>query len=108
MVVSPQVTRETIQMLTTCYPETMGHCIIYLPPRIFSAFFDSVKRLIDPRTASKIVMITGDCSAGSPNDKTMCELIGPEWKVKPRSSLDCEQEGLVIRVQVVVSKWVGL
>lgn len=85
------MTRETIQIVTTCYPETMGHCVIYQPPYVFSvrpswrvgdegvvdltirlntarihqAFFDSVRRFIDKRTASKIIMLTGtDRQAG--------------------------------------------
>ena len=31
-----QVTRETIQIVTSSYPESMGHCVIYQPPYVFS------------------------------------------------------------------------
>jgi hypothetical protein len=49
---------------------------------VFSAFFESVKRFIDPRSASKIVMISGDVSKGSANDLLLSDLIGPDWKVR--------------------------
>lgn len=76
-----QVTRETIQIVTSCYPETMGHCVIYLPPFVFSAFFDSVKRFIDPKSASKIIVISGDVGPGSANDQLLTDLIGHDWRV---------------------------
>ncbi|CAM9214718.1 unnamed protein product, partial [Heterosigma akashiwo] len=35
-----KVTLETIKMLSTCFPERLGHTVIYKPPRIFKIFFD--------------------------------------------------------------------
>lgn len=74
-------TRETIQMMCTCFPERLGHCIAYRPPGIFRTFFDTVKGFLDPRTVSKMVFITGDVSDGSENDKLLKKLIGDDWKV---------------------------
>lgn len=39
------------------------------------------KPFIDPKTAAKMVFITGDVSDGSANDKLLRELIGDDWKV---------------------------
>eukprot|EP01038_Epipyxis_sp_PR26KG_P012344 gene12344-16555_t len=74
-------TTETINMLCNCYPERLGHCIIYLSPSIFKMFFDSVKSFIDPKTVGKLIFIVGDVSEGSPNDKLLHSIIGPNWKI---------------------------
>ncbi|RYH02928.1 hypothetical protein EON65_47550 [archaeon] len=74
-------TRETIQMMCTCFPERLGHCIAYRPPGIFRTFFDTVKGFLDPRTVSKMIFITGDVSDGSENDKLLRKIIGDNWKV---------------------------
>eukprot|EP01031_Cornospumella_fuschlensis_P028991 gene28991-34991_t len=74
-------TRETIQMMCTCFPERLGHCIAYRPPGIFRTFFDTVKGFLDPRTVSKMIFITGDVSDGSENDKLLRKIIGDDWKV---------------------------
>eukprot|EP00291_Cryptomonas_curvata_P014244 CAMPEP_0172181970 /NCGR_PEP_ID=MMETSP1050-20130122/18130_1 /TAXON_ID=233186 /ORGANISM="Cryptomonas curvata, Strain CCAP979/52" /LENGTH=264 /DNA_ID=CAMNT_0012855345 /DNA_START=69 /DNA_END=860 /DNA_ORIENTATION=+ len=73
-------TRETIRMVCQCYPERLGHCVIYRPPGVFSAFWSAVKGLVDARTASKLVFVTGDVADGSANDARMTALIGPDWK----------------------------
>lgn len=58
-----------------------AHSIAYRPPGLFKTFFNSVKPFIDPKTAAKMVFITGDVSDGSANDKLMRDLIGDDWKV---------------------------
>eukprot|EP00292_Cryptomonas_paramecium_P011547 CAMPEP_0113717492 /NCGR_PEP_ID=MMETSP0038_2-20120614/34566_1 /TAXON_ID=2898 /ORGANISM="Cryptomonas paramecium" /LENGTH=311 /DNA_ID=CAMNT_0000645313 /DNA_START=83 /DNA_END=1015 /DNA_ORIENTATION=+ /assembly_acc=CAM_ASM_000170 len=88
-------TRDTIQMLCRCYPERLGHCIVYKAPSVFNTLFNAIKGLLDPRTVAKLVFIKGDVSDGSENDMRMRELLGPDWKVltgaeqpvyQPRSS----------------------
>ena len=37
---------------------------------------------IDPKTASKVIFITGDVCKGSPNDLRLSEIIGEDWKLK--------------------------
>lgn len=73
-------TKETIHMLCNCYPERLGHCIVYQPPTIFYSFFNAVKIFLDPKTVSKVVFVVGDVSDGSPNDKLMQSIIGDNWK----------------------------
>lgn len=74
-------TTETIHMLCNTFPERLGHCIAYRPPGVFRTFFNSVKSFIDPKTAAKMVFITGDVSDGSKNDLLLKEIIGDNWKV---------------------------
>ena len=73
-------TRETLQMLTTCYPERMGHCVAIGPPSVFKTFYNMVSPLIDSKTQGKMVFLTGDCRAGSKNDETMKFLVVREWE----------------------------
>eukprot|EP00239_Pterosperma_sp_CCMP1384_P001433 CAMPEP_0197849896 /NCGR_PEP_ID=MMETSP1438-20131217/13606_1 /TAXON_ID=1461541 /ORGANISM="Pterosperma sp., Strain CCMP1384" /LENGTH=306 /DNA_ID=CAMNT_0043462791 /DNA_START=118 /DNA_END=1038 /DNA_ORIENTATION=+ len=73
-------TKETIHMLQTCFAETLGHAVLYQCGYVFKMFFEGLKMLIDPKTASKIITITGDVSANSPNDSLMRNLIGDNWK----------------------------
>jgi hypothetical protein len=75
-----KATKETIFMLCSGFPERLGHCVAYKPPSIFRVVFNSLKPLIDPKTAAKLVFVTGDVSEGSLNDDKMKELIGPNWK----------------------------
>ena len=72
--------KETIHMLCNCYPERLGHCIVYTPPFIFQTFFNSVKSWIDPKTVSKVIFISGDVSEGSANDMHLKDIIGNNWK----------------------------
>lgn len=72
--------RETMQMLATCYPERLGHCIAYCPPSIFKTCWNMFKGFLDPKTVQKIVFITGDVSDGSENDVKLREIIGDNWK----------------------------
>jgi len=74
------VTKETIRMLGNCYPETLGLCVVYRPPQVFSAIWSIASPLIDPRTSSKVMFVTGDVSEGSSNDRMLSELIAPEWR----------------------------
>ena len=74
-------TRETIHMLCDCYPERLGHCILFQAPGVFKMVFDGLRFLIDERTVSKMIFISGDCNDGSDNDILMKQLIGDNWKV---------------------------
>jgi hypothetical protein len=68
-------------MLCSGFPERLGHCIAYKPPSIFRVVFNSLKPLIDPKTAAKLIFVTGDVSDGSANDANMKSIIGQNWKV---------------------------
>lgn len=72
--------RETALMLTTCYPERLGHCIIFQPPAYFTIFYNTISGLLDAKTAGKILFINGDVSDGSENDIKLRSLIGDDWK----------------------------
>eukprot|EP00403_Amphidinium_massartii_P001580 CAMPEP_0178376590 /NCGR_PEP_ID=MMETSP0689_2-20121128/3481_1 /TAXON_ID=160604 /ORGANISM="Amphidinium massartii, Strain CS-259" /LENGTH=561 /DNA_ID=CAMNT_0019996617 /DNA_START=61 /DNA_END=1743 /DNA_ORIENTATION=+ len=72
--------QETIEMLTIVHPETLGSCILWQVPQIFSAFFKLCKQLLDARTLMKIIAINGDVSEGSPNDDTLVDVIGENWR----------------------------
>ena len=75
-------TKESALMLTTAFPERLGHCICYHPPSIFHTVFKLLKTLglLDERTVKKIIFIYGDCSAGSANDLKLTDVVGPQWK----------------------------
>ena len=73
-------TQETIVMLTQTFPERLGHCIVFNPPFVFKAFYDSVSFLIDPHTVKKVVFLYGDMDDGGVNDNIMREIIGDNWK----------------------------
>jgi hypothetical protein len=73
-------TTETIHMVCNCYPERLGHCIAYQPPAIFGMVYHTIKRLLDPKTVSKLIFISGDVSEGSVNDLKMKEVVGEGWK----------------------------
>jgi hypothetical protein len=72
--------RETLHMLTTTFPERLGHLIAYKPPYVFKAFYESVKGFLDPKTMKKIVFIYGDVSENSENDILLKNIIGDDWK----------------------------
>merc|ERR1712194_262463 len=72
-----KVTRETIEILATCYPETLGHAVFIGAPRYFRAFFATVSPLIDKKVRSKIIFADG------PDERVaelLLDLIGPDWK----------------------------
>ncbi len=71
---------ESIKMLTQCYPERLGHCVVYLPPFVFKAFYDSLSFMIDAKTLQKVVFLYGDVDDDSDNDRIMKEIIGNDWK----------------------------
>jgi len=75
-----KVSIETMQMLSTAYPERLGHLIAYQPSSFLPTVFNAVKSFIDPKTVSKIHFINGDVSDGSPNDIKMRQIIGNNWK----------------------------
>ena len=90
-----QTTRETILMLTTCYPERLGHCICYKGPSYFYYVFNLMKSLglIDPRTLQKITFIQGDVGDGSPNDALMTGILGSNWKELTAAEGDILEDG---------------
>lgn len=67
-------------MLCDCFPERLGHCIVYRPPTIFYAFYNTLKGFIDPKTVSKLVFVMDDVSEGSANDLHLRSIIGDNWK----------------------------
>lgn len=71
---------ETISMLCNCYPERLGHCIVYQAPSVFRMFFNTIKGFLDAKTVSKMVFIGGDVSDGSANDIKLREIVGDNWK----------------------------
>jgi hypothetical protein len=73
-------TLETCNIVLFHFPERLGHCILYQPPRIFSGTFAVASRLMDAVTRQKVVFINGDVSAGSANDKLLSHVISPDWK----------------------------
>ena len=77
-----QTTKETALMLTTAYPERLGHCIAYQPPGVFHKMFNLLRSLglLDDRTVQKVQFITGDVSRGSQNDRTLIDILGPNWR----------------------------
>lgn len=75
-------TVETIHMLTTCFPERLGHCVCYQAPMYFRTVLNMVKGFLDPKTVSKLIFISGDVSDDSENDKLMKKIIGDDWKVQ--------------------------
>ena len=66
-----EVIKETIQVLSKFFPETLGSAILYQPPKYFMWLYQVLKPLIDPKTRSKVVFIKGDVSDGSKNDAKM-------------------------------------
>lgn len=75
-----RVTAETISMLCSTYPERLGHVVCYQPPTYFLTFYNTVKGLLDPKTRSKVIFLSGNVEDGSENDRQMRELIGDKWK----------------------------
>lgn len=49
-------------------------------PAYFRVFWNGISRFIDPKTASKVFLLSGDISSGSPNDEVMEKLVGVQWK----------------------------
>jgi len=72
--------RETLKMLSECYPERLGHLILYKPPFVFKAVFEAIKMFLDIKTSSKLLFLYGDDSDGSDNDTLMKHVVGDEWK----------------------------
>ena len=74
------VTQETLTILSTAFPESLGTCVVFNPPAYFRVFWKTISRFIDPKTASKVFLLSGDISSGSQNDDLMNNVIGSEWK----------------------------
>jgi hypothetical protein len=83
-----QTTKETLLMLTTCFPERLGHCICYQPPFYFFHVFNLLKslNLIDKRTLKKVIFINDDVSDGSENDVLLSAILGNNWKALTNAS----------------------
>jgi hypothetical protein len=73
-------TLETCNIVLFHFPERLGHCILYQPPRLFSGTFAIASRLMDAVTRQKVIFVNGDVSAGSANDKLLSDVISPDWK----------------------------
>lgn len=52
-----------------------------------------MKSLLDPKTAAKLVFITGDTCVGSANDVTLCSLIGPHWRDTTGAEMEIVETG---------------
>ena len=46
----------------------------------FTTFWRLVSPLIDPKTRSKVVFMSGDLGEGGANDRLMRDLVGDDWK----------------------------
>lgn len=75
------VTQETLTILSTAFPESLGTCVVFRPPAYFRVFWNAISRFIDPKTASKVYLLSGDISTGSENDMLMKKLIGNDWRI---------------------------
>lgn len=78
--VPAQVIRETIDILTVVYPETLGVAIVWQPPRYANGVFAVFKKFVDPRTMQKFQWVTGKTCPNSEVDKTMIEFVGHDWR----------------------------
>ena len=76
----PAVTKETIQILSGSFPESLGVCILLDAPGYFRTFYAMIKNFVDPKTLSKVIFITGDITDGSPNDMQLRDVIGDNWR----------------------------
>jgi hypothetical protein len=76
-----KTTHETVMMLTSAYPERLGHMVCYHAPSVFHTVFNSLKPWIDKRTCDKLVFVYGSVEDGSANDGTMRTVLGDHWKV---------------------------
>jgi len=87
------VTKETIMVMSTAFPESLGTAVIYNPPVYFTTFWNLVTPFIDPNTKAKVIFMRGDISDGSSNDKLMKTIIGDNWKVLTGSGQPVVAEG---------------
>lgn len=86
-------TKETLQILTGCFPETLGHAIAYRPPAIFQSLWRVAGPLLDRKTFSKVVFVTGSSEPGSANDRLMNEVIGDNWREMTGCELPVRSKG---------------
>jgi len=77
---SMSVTRETITILSTVFPESMGSVVVLNPPAYFTSLYAVVSSLMDARTRSKVLLLPGGADPGSRSDLKLREVIGPEWR----------------------------
>ena len=99
----PSHAKETLEMLMNHFPESaglavacprrassplprgvsslsLGHIIVYRPPRVFSGLWAFSAKLIDAKMRSKVHFISGSVADGSANDALMRRLAGDGWK----------------------------
>jgi hypothetical protein len=74
------VSKQSVVLLMSRFPEHLGHCIVWQPPLVFSGLWHACKYLLDANTMKKIVFVSGDHHAGSEVDVTMTRIIGPRWR----------------------------
>lgn len=72
----------SLAVFSLYYAERLGHCVAWQPPSYFATFIAMIRPFLDPATYAKVTLINGDTSPGSPNDLTLVELIGPDWREK--------------------------
>ena len=69
------------------FPETLGHCVVYQPPGVFSGLWAFAQGVMDAKMRSKVVFVRGDVSDNSSNDLLMRQLCRDDWK----ALTGCEQ-----------------
>ena len=57
----------------------MGLVVVFNAPSYFFTFFKMIKRFVDEKTLEK-VLITGPAPPDSPDDRTLQELLGADWR----------------------------
>ena len=77
---SMSVTRETITILSTVFPESMASVVVLNPPAYFTSLYAVVSSLMDARTRSKVLLLPGGAGPGSASDLKLREMIGPNWR----------------------------
>ena len=82
-----KATRETLRLVQDCFPERLGHCVLWQPAAYFRVFYKIFKRFIDAKTRSKLVLLHGDydhatrdVAAGGGVDAAMRGLVGDDWR----------------------------
>ena len=75
-----QQTLNTLTLFQDHFPERLGRAILYRPPSLFSALIGIVKPLMSKSTKDKIIVVSGSCDAGTPNDAMLRRIVGDDWR----------------------------
>lgn len=78
-----KATRETIKIVTSCFAERLGHCVLFRPPAYFTVFLASIRPFIDPKTMTKVITVRGGEDKFQPesdHDTLLSSVIGDDWK----------------------------